>query len=282
MTKPFVILFAFLLGSIGLFTSGCNQETVIKAQVKEDAPEGLAHVAYTIGKNEISGYFNLDGQEVSVECAVAVIGELEGQPFSKTFYATLTAKGSAGGRYELSCTDPLLMQFPVDAANFAGTYSGSSSGNLIIDETLTSLPISNSELIIAQPGYKLVLVQFPDDIPDGTYESDISFDLDSSRPIMVKALLTGKMECDEQTIYPPMVPCVSDFSEISPNIIPVSDTLVEVRPEMAGFIDDCESLVTCGIMAFSVPSMSYIGIIILLFLIVVSVAYCNRSKPVVR
>ncbi len=267
-----------LLVLASMFVSGCNQETVIKAQVKEDAPEGLAQVSYTVGKNKIEGHFNFDGQEVFVECAVAVVGELNGDPFSKVFYAKLTAKGTKGGSYDLSCTDPILMQFPSDASNFVGTFSGSSSGYLVIDESLNYLKLNQTDWLTAEPGYKLVLVSFPDDIPDGTYNTDLSFSLGYSRSIDVKTVVTGTLVCDGETYYPPMVPCITNMSQVTPLIIPVSDTLVDVRPELAGLLDDCETLVNCEMQGIGVPALSTWGIVALLLLMTCSAIYIFRRR----
>lgn len=56
-----------------------------------------------------------------------------------------------------------------------------------------------------------------------------------------------------------IIPC--DLRYHAKNMAPIPTNLQWISLdmfEMAGFIDECESLVTCGVIAFSVPSMSYI------------------------
>ncbi len=137
--------------------------------------------------------------------------------------------------------DPLVVQVPAAASGFSGTFSGPPGGNLVITPGLGSVPVDSSTDLVAEAGTQLVVVDFPDPPPPpGPYGFLLDFEMPpGSGAVPFKAIFTGKVEAGGEVFYPPMFPCVSDFSQIPNFTIPLSDVLVSLDLSAAAGLTGC-------------------------------------------
>ncbi|HLX30166.1 MAG TPA: hypothetical protein VKV24_16930 [Casimicrobiaceae bacterium] len=127
----------------------------------------------------------------------------------------------------LTLYDPLIVQVPASMSNFAGSIAAGPPGvapatPLSIISGLSSVPIDASTNLIAEPGMQLVVIDFaaPADAPIGTYTLNLQF---SGSTDSIKVVFAAKVQAGAQTYYVPIYPCVTNFANVSPITLPVTN-----------------------------------------------------------
>lgn len=230
MKNYIISLFIFTITFL-IFFAHCKWESEIEARISERVPQGFILSSSEVGATgRQQGQFNYDGQIVTCTATVTVEGEVNGEPYSETMTVEISMSGCEGAYYELDCSDPIVIQFPPDATNFVGTFQGNSlSGQLIIESGLKSIPITPDNNMFAENDNQLIIIGYPEILEPGSYDFSLSFDLDSSRIIEIKPIVTAKVLYDSSTFFPPFLPGVTSFVDIPPVILPVSDSLMQVE-----------------------------------------------------
>jgi hypothetical protein len=215
--------------AIGLSVSGCFLQAL------------LGHVRGGDGEELI---VSLQGSAVTARC---VNNEVDGNNFLECTY--LIDDGGPGFEFTSSAElisefgllgvfiDPLVVQVPAAASGFSGSFSGAVMGNLVITPGLASVPVDSNTNLVAEAGTQLVVLDFPDPPPPpGAYGFLLDFVMPpGSGAVSFKAIFTGKVQVGADVFYPPMLPCVSDFSQVPSITIPVSSLLVPLNiPTVAG------------------------------------------------
>ena len=163
---------------------------------------------------------------------------LQGRPFQCTFVIGGQEGPSAftfASEFGLfgAIIDPVILQVPVAATNFTGTFSGTTtSGNLTISVIAGSLDADVSTVIAPEPGTKLVVVDFPTSAtqPGGAYGFNFGFQLPGVvNPVQVKALFAARVESGGRTFYPPLLPCETDFANVPVISMPLGPTFQAVN-----------------------------------------------------
>lgn len=121
--------------------------------------------------------------------------------------------------------DPLIIQVPASATGFSGSFSaaGGPSGNLVITSGLTSFNADLNTTVTAETGTQFVVLDLPDSAPtSGTYSFSFGMDLPPGTPsLAIKPMFAGKVVANGQTYYPPLLPCVTDFTSIPALNVPL-------------------------------------------------------------
>jgi len=115
--------------------------------------------------------------------------------------------------------DPLVLEVPVGANHFSGTYDNGAgiSGNLNISEPMLGLPVDVNTTMLAESGMEIFVVDFPSpaEVPQGNYHYTLKFNLPSGSPsVKIKPMLTGRLTLGNKTYYPPLMPCATSFADI--------------------------------------------------------------------
>jgi hypothetical protein len=132
--------------------------------------------------------------------------------FISLFYLT-----NAELLFTLLILDPIILQVPAGASQFAGSYSTTNaSGALVITAGLSSLKADANKSIQAEAGTQLVVIDLPDDAPR---TGDMSFNFhfampQGSKSFPIKALFSGKAVADGATYYMPLFPCTTNMAEV--------------------------------------------------------------------
>jgi hypothetical protein len=240
-----------LVCGIFMLTSGCVLDALFSlVVVSEGEGDGTTLVTLQASATarscqELSGVSG----SVSVHCAYV----LESQEFGST--AELT---SAFGILAL-IIDPLILQVPVAAHTFAGTFSGGSAGSLSITEVPGSLQADVDTAIAPQPGTKLVIVDFPDPAPplDQSYGFTLSFHLPgNAAPVPLKALFAARVQSNGQTFFVPLLPCETDFANIPTITLPASGAFQSVSLPLTGVEGCAGRLFRLSDVAAAIPTLS--------------------------
>ena len=113
--------------------------------------------------------------------------------------------------------DPVILQVPAAATAFSGTFTGPGGTQALqITEVVGTLRADVSTNIAAQPGTKLVIVDFSAAPSTNTsYDFALQFRLPGNVPtVPVKALFAAKVTVAGQTYYPPLLPCETNFANV--------------------------------------------------------------------
>lgn len=247
-----ILTTASFMCAVTLAVVGCDNEDTFEARISPKLPKGFIKLRTTVVGGSVEGNFTQNcpapGGQATLECVITVVGTVNGQQVTKAIAIKLKATGPKGARFELECDDPIAVQFPADATNFVGTFDGGggNSGSLTIQSGLSSISIAPGQSMDAEPGQQLVIVGLPAGLPAATYDLTLEFDLAASRAIDIKPLVLGKVVCDNETFFPPIVPCgLIDLSSLPAVTIPVSADFVPILPPLDG-VDDCEFGIGCS------------------------------------
>jgi hypothetical protein len=136
--------------------------------------------------------------------------------------------------FRLILLDPLVVQFPNEATNFAGSYyhTGSNSGGaLAITAGLSSIDLDVNRSMTAEVGKQFVVIGLPAGAPtEGTFSFNLHFDVPpGTTSLEIKPIITGLVELSDGSIfYPPVLPCAHDIASapsLSTNLPVPGDTL---------------------------------------------------------
>ena len=183
--------------------------------------------------------------------------------------------------------DPMVVQFPLDASNFSGSFLHSdtaTNGNLVINAGLASVRADLNQTLTAEPGTQLVTIDLPNGAPT---EGDFAFNLNFVLPpgttsLSMKPMFTGRVTVDGETFYSPLLPCVTDFAD-APSIdtpIPAPGDQVTIPP-IAGL--GCDNVTynygtaAAGPTSTAIPALTQWGLILLFgFLGFAGIYYMKR------
>lgn len=207
---------SLLLGLVALMTSGCIFASILGffASANDDGTRTIsvsANSTWSPCENENGTYnficlFFLGDHEENSDVALNV-GELI---LAILFF------------------DPLILQVPIEASHFQGSYThqeSDSGGRLVITPGLSSVRVDATRTLQAEPGMQLVIIDLPTDAPtSGSGGFNVNFRIpDDLTTLQLKALFTGKVTIDGETFYVPLLPCSSDMTALPTITVPLPD-----------------------------------------------------------
>ncbi|MHC4944398.1 MAG: hypothetical protein ACYTG7_15385 [Planctomycetota bacterium] len=268
------IFFVLWVAALLLPATAAGDEKLqdLGARVSEQEPKGFMEGKIAVEGGLVEGTFDFTGQLAELECNVTIEGILEGEPFTKTVAVSLGIQGQKGAAYKLRCRNALLVQCPEDARNFSGTYDGGAdqSGQLIIEEGFDYVYTGPGQVLHPEEGHGLVFLRLPDEIPPALYSLNLHFDLDSNRAIQMKPILIGEITCEEVPFLSPIIPFEADnFSTLPAVTVPVSNSFVELVPDLVGVGDQVKIRIDCR-RSIDVPALTPwgTGIMVAVFLLI--------------
>lgn len=149
---------------------------------------------------------------LGVECILRRPGAA---PTTSTFVVRDIGPGTP-----IAATGAMLLQVPVSATGFSGTYTGPLNGALSISQVTVPLSADNTRSIVAEPGTKLILIENPPALGTFRFIVDFSESGAAPAPMPIKVLMVGRMTTNGRTWYPPVFPCTHEFAAIPPVLLP--------------------------------------------------------------
>lgn len=155
--------------------------------------------------------------------------------------------------------DPVVLQVPEGATDILATYDDGSGLQPLLQKTVTSFNVQPGVQVTAEAGHKFLILELPpsatstlpidDPVNGDEFDFNISYKLSvpksqASDPVLVKAMLTGKVVVNEHTYYVPIYPCVTDFASVPALEIPQSENLVNLETALGDLINQSGDM-TC-------------------------------------
>ena len=231
------LLMLALLGVLLMMLSGCFLQFLVgRVFVRTIGEEVEAIIAASFSNTTTAvcteeEFINEEGKLVTdVECTYIIASEEF--PFipDQTSTAQLISEFGILGVF----IDPVILQVPIDATNFTGTFDDGSGPEPIVITEVTSFHADAATEVLAESGQKFVILEFPSVPPDGTnFSFYFEFEVVALAGVDVKPMFAGKVQVNGDTFYPPMLPCTTDFSTIPAVTIPVSDFLNDLSIQLA-------------------------------------------------
>lgn len=119
--------------------------------------------------------------------------------------------------------DPVIVQVPTPVTAVGGTFDdGSGPRPLIVTET-ASFDVDAFRTVTAEPGTTFLIFELPPDVvralPPGSsqapgFDFAVSFRVPNTPPVVVKPMLTVRVDIAGRTFFVPQVPCVTDFAAV--------------------------------------------------------------------
>lgn len=232
------------LVSVATLLSGCFLRLLFGAVVPRDSDFGTVFIAEMGGTWGPMAICDFDEAGRLVDCSYTFL-DFEADPpiIERTSSAELISELGILGVF----VDPIILQVPAGATNFAGTFTDgpgplTDPQPILITET-TSFDVQPGTVVSAESGQKFVILELPAAVvstltSSGELDDDFNFTFEFEVPSLsavdVKAMYAGKVEVGGETFYVPLLPCVTDFSSIPAITIPVSSTQVDL---LAGIVD---------------------------------------------
>lgn len=120
--------------------------------------------------------------------------------------------------FRLILLDPLVVQFPAEATDFAGSYfhtESNSGGSLELTTALSSIDLDVNRSLTAEPGMQFVVIGLVAGAPtEGTFSFNLNFKVPpDTTSLEVKPIITGLVELSDGSIfYPPVLPCAHNIA----------------------------------------------------------------------
>jgi len=241
LLKRFVLL--AIMVTLASLLSGCFLRLLFGTVGERDTEFGsvfIATIGGTWGPMAICD-FQENGTEESgtlVDCTYEFL-DFEAEPpiIERTSSARLISELGILGLF----VDPLIIQVPAGASNFTGTFDdGTGAQPIMITET-SSIDVQPGTVVSAEAGQKFVILEFPSTVItelqssgqlDGPFDFNFEFELPALSAVDVKPMYAGKVEVGGETFFVPLLPCVTDFTNVPAVTIPVNTTQVDLMPQI--------------------------------------------------
>lgn len=244
-----------LLCFLPLLLSACALRALFgNVIIVHDIGEEVNEIIATVFSNSTAAVC-LDTDYGFFECTYIINGEI--------ITSTLYLLGEFG--IEGVLIDPVIVQVPDDVEQVVATYDdGAGEAPLLVTRT-GSFPVEPDTTVTAEAGHEFLILELPSGVTSQLPEGDpsqgleIDYNLAFRRvqpdslpvdPVSVKVMLAGKATVNEHHYYVPMLPCVTDFSQIPALTIPVSDTPVDLQPAVGDLILQGGNDVVCDHNAY--------------------------------
>lgn len=224
--------------TLPLFISGCFLRLLFGAVGERDTEFGTVFVATIGGTWGPMAVCDFGGDGALVDCTYSFL-DVEAVPpvIDRTSSAELISESGVLGLF----VDPLIVQIPSGATNFAGSFDdGTGPRGIVITET-TSFDVQPGTTVDAEAGRKFVILEFPPDVVSdlasagslaGPFDFNFEFEVPALSPVDIKAMYTGRIEEGGETFYAPMFPCVTDFADVPSLTLPVSQAPVDLMAQV--------------------------------------------------
>lgn len=140
--------------------------------------------------------------------------------------------------------DPLVLQVPADATNVVATYNNAGADLPLVVTEATSFAATPTVVVAAEPATKFLILELPDAaaaaLPPGRSEIDFSLSFDVADPanLLVKPMLTARVDHGGVRYYVPVFPCVTSFAGIPAVQIPVATDFQFLNPAFDPFVNN--------------------------------------------
>lgn len=226
--------------------AACQQATTVVGRVSPRTGRGFLQTNVHVTEDGNQGTFQFDGEVAEFRCSATVIGTGGPRRSAETVAITVAARGNAGVPYEVKCTDPLILQFPLDAHSFRAVGKADwGQADLPVRAGLSSIPVAPGRTLDAEPNHQLVEVDYTPNLPPALYRLRLDFALSSPRSIEVKALVVGEVSCGGQLFLPPVLPQVDSFGELPGFELPLRRRPARIQPEVSGLPAEVSTLIDC-------------------------------------
>lgn len=234
------LLSGVLLCALAVLLSGCFLKLLIGRVFVRTVSEEVEQIIAAVFSNTTTAVcseeeiINEAGQVVTdVECTYVIASEESSVPDVTSTVELISEFGIVG-----VLIDPLILQVPNGATNFAGTFDDGSGPAAIVITEAASFKADVVTEVFPESGEKFVILEFPSLPADGTtFSFYLEFELPALAAVDVKPMFAGKVEVDGDTFYPPLLPCLTNFADVPAVTIPVSDNPQTLIFQIADLID---------------------------------------------
>jgi hypothetical protein len=232
-----------LVVTLPALLSGCFLRLLFGTVAQRDTEFGSVFIAEIGGTWGPMAICDFDESGRLVDCTYTFIDTGGDPPVEITRTSSVELISNLGilGLF----VDPLILQVPASASNFAGTVDdGSGPVPIAITET-NSFDVQPGTVVSAEVGQKFVILELPPAVIstlmssgqlNGPFDFDFEFELPTLSSVDVKAMFAGKVEVGGQTFYVPLLPCVTDFADVPALTIPASPTPTNIMPQILDLI----------------------------------------------
>jgi hypothetical protein len=217
-----------------LLAAGCAFDNGVDVRFSGSSPSHVVEFfSAQVTSRHVHGAATRAGQIVRIDCPLTIVYDVDEATGSAVLAQTYTvrlrtARLRRGTRYDVDCTDPLVLELPADAANVIA-YATSAAG------VRTEVPLSAARGLRAEPGTQLVSIGWQDALPSGDYGLELDFDLPDEHAFREKAVYAASVTCGGRTYMQPLLPLTTEFTRVPAfGVDPSAGPTKLVLPHIAG------------------------------------------------
>ncbi|HST25873.1 MAG TPA: hypothetical protein VLJ76_07765 [Gaiellaceae bacterium] len=114
-----------------------------------------------------------------------------------------------GVAYEVDCLDPLILELPAAAGSLRAQ-----AGRVSLPVRAGSPLLAGGKRLRADPGSRLVTVDWPASLPSGDVAVRLTFTLPKARSFREKAVYAASVSCGRERYAAPILPAVSRMAQV--------------------------------------------------------------------
>jgi hypothetical protein len=217
-----------------LLAAGCAFNNGIAVDFTGSSPVTVIEsFSAQVTVRHVSGVSAHAGQVVRIDCPLTVVydvNEATGSAvLSQTYVVRLRSpRLRRGTRYDVGCSDPIVLELPAVATNVAATATSPSDAR-------TVLPLAAPKGLRADRGTHLVSIGWPQTLPPGDYGLELRFEMPDQRAFREKAIYAATVRCGRRSYLAPLFPAVTNLARVSAFVIdPSSGPSTIILPHIAG------------------------------------------------
>jgi hypothetical protein len=217
-----------------LLVAGCAFDNGIDVHFNGSSPVTVVEsFSAQVSDVHVSGVTSRAGQIVRVDCPLTIVYDVNEATGSAVLSQTLvvhlrSARVRRGTRYDIDCSDPVVLELPAAATNIAATATSSSGAS-------AALPVVAPKGLRADRGTQLVSVGWQQALPPADYRLELEFELPDARAFREKAIYAAAVRCARRSYLEPLLPTTANLARVLPFAVdPTSGPSTIILPHIAG------------------------------------------------
>ena len=211
---------ALVLVCLPLLAAGCAFEGQVVIGLSGSPPVLVKEsTKIEFAPRRVEGTTTRAGQIVRIDCSITGaydIREATGSAVLIQTYAVhlRTRPLPRGIPYQLDCAGPLILQLPIDAANFQATATDAGLQTALpIQAPVAAVPLASGKKLLAESRTRFALVEQPE-LEPGNYTVEFGFLLPEARTFRQKVVYAASISCGRSKYVQPIRPLVTKMAKV--------------------------------------------------------------------
>jgi hypothetical protein len=193
--------------------AGCAFDDGISVHISGSSPVRIVEsFSAQVSVRHVRGVTVRARQIVRMDCPITIIYDVNEATGSAVLAQTYTVhlrtgRLRRGTRYDIDCSDPVVLELPSDATNVVATATSGAGDR-------TPLPVGDANGMRADRETQLVSIGWPDALPAGDYRLELDFNVSDARAFREKAVYAASITCGRMRYLLALLPAATSLAHV--------------------------------------------------------------------